>query len=501
MFYEFFEKYALHGCVGHIFTLSVQYFAIRIILRHFAAQMNLPVSDGFDMLEYLKNCTAMKTVNKLMLAAAMTVLLASCEKTVGGDSPSDAVSPVALDRVAAMLSALPLENEHLNEVHSAVSSSSGNGYDEEYTMSDLFASPGKGVGDTPTKASAVALSYSRPLRELIREHVRSSVFTKASTGGVSEYGTDAEAYLAALEKSDAQIYWPYSEDWDGKEAPVFTFDPDDGAEVNVGYRVVRDDEGNSRVEEIEVDEAYAREHPVWVVNRNSDCGFTSLEIMRREHPEWDNGGGALIVGGKRPGAALSLLNARAAESPSGAAELPEASRRPVPSDAPSVQDASKTGLKTLVLKEFTMKRNYDCWLAGGSEFFIKAGSVADFYASTEAELRLYTPQVTDFMIVVKRKQKGQALPFNTVIVSDWSEQLTHVAFMIVEDDGGSIEQWKCSAVVKIKSKSYGFDISLPFNSRDDIVWRGQLSRKYIDATSNLVGHFGDVDITFEVQEY
>lgn len=474
------EKCALHGRVGHIFTLSVQYFAIRIFLRHFAAQINLPFPGGFDKPEYLKNCTAMKTVKTLMIAAAMTALLASCEKTVGGDSPADAVPPVALDRVAAMLSALPLENGHLNEVHAAVSSSSGNGYDEEYTMSDLFASPGKGVGDTPTKASAAAQSYSRPLRELIREHVRSAVSTKASAGGVSEFGDDAEAYLAALEKSDAQIYWPYSEDWDGKETPVFTFDPDDGAEVNVGYRVVKEDDGSSRIEEVEVDEAYAKEHPVWVVNRNSDCGFTSLEIMRREHPEWDNGGGALIVGGKRSAGRQPLWSGRAEAS---------------------VADASSSGLKTLVLKEFTMKRNYDCWFAGGSEFFIKAGSVADFYASTEAELRLYTPQVTDFMIVVKRKQKGQALPFNTVIVSDWSEQLTHVAFMIVEDDGGSIEQWKCSAVVKIKSKSYGFDISLPFNSRDDIVWRGQLSRKYIDATSNLVGHFGDVDITFEVIEY
>ena len=286
----------------------------------------------------------------------------------------------------------------------------------------------------------------------------------------SGFGDDADAYLAALESSDVQIYWPYSENWDGQSEPVFTFDPGDDSDVNIGYKVVRQPDGSNRVEEVEVDEAFAEKNPVWVVNRNSDCGFTSLEIMRREHPEWDNGGGALIIGGKRQVSAFA------------------ASTR-------------ASTLKTLVLKEFTMKRNYDCWFAGGSEFFIKAGSVNDFFASTEAELRLYTPQVTDFMVVVKRKQKGQPLPFNTVIVSDWSEQLTQVAFMITEDDGGTLDQWKCSAVVKIKSKSYGFDISLPFNSRDDIVWRGQLSRRYIDATSNLVGHFGDVDITFEVLEY
>lgn len=429
---------------------------------------------------------------RLFLCAGLLPLLFSCEKVIGEDSSDNAASPVALDRVAAMLSELPLEPEHYREVHSAVESSSGNGYDEEYTMSDLFASPGKGVGDSETKAMAVSKAYGRPLRDLIREHVRASVATKSvgagradsndsrsgnsdaasSVAGMGDsgFGDDADAYLAALESSDVQIYWPYSENWDGQSEPVFTFDPGDDSDVNIGYKVVRQPDGSSRVEEVEVDEAFAEKNPVWVVNRNSDCGFTSLEIMRREHPEWDNGGGALIIGGKRQASTSAAL--------------------------------TKTStLKTLVLKEFTMKRNYDCWFAGGSEFFIKAGSVNDFFASTEAELRLYTPQITDFMVVVKRKQKGQPLPFNTVIVSDWSEQLTQVAFMITEDDGGTLAQWKCSAVVKIKSKSYGFDISLPFNSRDDIVWRGQLSRRYIDATSNLVGHFGDVDITFEVLEY
>ncbi len=410
----------------------------------------------------------MKSLTFKVFVAGILFLpvLFSCEKGMSiesADKQEPEAGRIALDVVAGMLSELPLEREHFREVYSAVEASSGNGYDEEYTMSDLFASPGKGVGDTQTKAAAVSKAFSTPLRELIRDHVRSSVATRA--GGDSAYGDDAEAYLSALAASDVQIYWPYSENWDGETPPVFTFDPGDDSEVNVGYRVLKDEFGNASVEKIEVTEDYAEKNPVWVVNRNSDCGFTSLEIMRREHPEWDNGGGALIIGGG------------------------------------TGTKAGGTALKTLVLKDFTMKRNYDCWFAGGSEFFVKAGSVSDFYAATEAELQLYNPLVTDFMIVVKRKQKGQALTFNTVLVSDWSEQLEKVAFMIVEDDGGRVEQWKCSAVVKIKSKSYGFDVSLPFNSRDDIVWRGQLSRRFIEATSNMTGHFGDVDITFEVLEY
>ena len=403
------------------------------------------------------------------------LLLLSCNRIPEPVEDRDNAA-LPLDQVAQMLSELPMEPVHFKEVHRAVSSSSGNGYDEEYMMRDLFASPGRGVGEEDSGKSgnsveehSKSLSDILPLRDLIIQYAENRAATKAS-------GFDPGLWLESLSSSDIQIYWPYSEDWDGETQPVFTYDPGDGSQVGVGWKVDTDERGARSVRKIEVDEKYAAAYPVWVVNRNSDSGYTSLDVMRREHPEWDNGGGALIIGG------------------------PVSSRSPgVPLPKEGTKAASS--VKTLILKDFTMRRHYDTWLAGGSEFFIKAGSVNDFVASTEAELQLYVPAVTDFMVVVKRKQLGQALPFNTVLVSDWTSQLTQVAFMIVEDDGGSLTQWKCSAVVKVASKSYGFDISLPFNTRDDIVWRGQLSRRYIEATDKIAGHFGDVDITFEVVDY
>ena len=160
--------------------------------------------------------------------------------------------------------------------------------------------------------------------------------------------------------------------------------------------------------------------------------------------------------------------------------------------------ARTTSLRTLLIKDFTMKRNYDSWFAGASEFFVKCGAVEDFTASTEAELQLYSPSVTDFMIVVKRKQVGLPQPFNAVLVSDWTDQLDNCAFMIVEDDGGTTTSWKCNAIVRIASKGYGIEIDLPFRTRDDIVWRGALSSRYFEENNNVTGHFGDVDITFEI---
>ena len=157
--------------------------------------------------------------------------------------------------------------------------------------------------------------------------------------------------------------------------------------------------------------------------------------------------------------------------------------------------------KCLILKTFKANRNYDCWFAGASEFFVKTGSVKDFTASTEAELKLYNPKITDFMIVVKRGQVGKTIPFNAMLITDWTEQLTHCAFMIIEDDGGTWTEWKCTALVRLASKSYGIELSIPVKSWDDIVWRGRMAWNWLEASSGDVSHFGDVDLTFAVEEY
>ena len=414
------------------------------------------------MLVELINVEGMKkTANSgIMMLLVMTALAVSCEmvdndveKRVEGDS----TAYVSLDKVASILSAVPLGLEHIDEVHSAVVSSSVNGYDEEYTMKDLFESPGAGVGD---KGTRVSKSYGNPLRDLIEQHVRSNAFTKA--GHRDE--EDAEAFLSALMSSDIQIYWPFSDNWDGKALPVITFDPESGAETNIGYKFVLKDDGSRHVEEVVVDEAMASRRPVWVVNRNSDAEFTSLEMLRREDLNWSEGGGDIII-------------------------------------EPQKKTKSDTRSRSLILKDFTMKKNYDPWFAGASEFFVKSGAVEDFTAATEAEMKLYVPSVTDFMIVVKRSQLGESLPFNAMLVSDWTDQMVNCAFMITEDDGGTRTDWNCTALVRVASKSYGFEVKLPFNSRDDIVWRGQLAGKWLEANSEVVGHFGDVDLTFEVVEY
>lgn len=382
----------------------------------------------------------------LPILAAMTVLLA-CDPATPFEQPAASES-MELSEVASLLAELPLDAEHYLEVHDAVKSSSDNGYDEEYTMASLFECPGRGVGEqtSQTKVS----SYSHPIRSLIDDY-----FATRTKSDDILHGADPESFITGLKASDVQIYWPYSERWDGKTAPVITFDPGTGAGVNTGYEMT-----SKGIRTVLVDEEMAMNRPVWVINRNDDASYKTIEMFRRENPDWAQGGAITV----RPGRTKAGKDCR-----------------------------------TLVLKDFRMNRNYDPWFAGASEFWVKCGSLENFTASTEAELKIYSPEITDFLVVVKRGMMGYAHVLNTVLVSEWTDQLDRFAFMIVEDDGGTMTSWKCSCIAKIESKSYGFDLEIPFRTADDIVWRGQLSRKYFEKDTIVKGHFGDVELSFSFE--
>ena len=414
----------------------------------------------------------MKRLYLLYLAGLMA---ASCEILDDDiDKHASDRAAVPLSEVAHVLANLPLGADQMGEVFGAVSSSAGNGYDEEYMMYDLFGTPGAGVGDDRiTKSKAPVLS-GIPLRDMIADYVRTQAPTKSESGI-----DDPSEWLERLAESDIQIYWPFSEAWDGEELPVITFDPEDDSEVNIGYRIIKDSEGFRRIEEVLVDEEVAMATPVWVVNRNTDAGYTTLEMLRREDPDWGEGGGSIIVG---PGAGDNSKAACLSRSGSGG------------------ETKAAGAIRSLILKDFTMNRNYDSWFAGASEFFVKVGAFEDFTATTEAELRLFTPSITDFLIVVKRNQKGTPVPFNAMVFSEWTDSVESFAFMIIEDDGGTIKDWNCTALVRIESRSYGVELKIPFHSYDDIVWRGTLGHRWFEAYSDTIGHFGDVDLTFEVIE-
>lgn len=379
---------------------------------------------------------------RFLLLPALVLAAVSCDSGVNDVHLPSVREGFTLQDMARIISGLPMDREHLSEVHDAVSSSSGNGYDEEYMLSDLLSSPGAGVGDDrrDTRASA---SYGKPMRELLADYFASLPSTRTGEA-------DVQGYLDALSASDIQIYWPYSEDWDGETYPVVTFDPGMGADSNYGYELRKHGDRLEVAGGVIVTEKMARERPVWVINRNSDSAFTPLDLFEPSKGE------------------------------------------PVPS---SREDEGRV----LLLRSFKARKNFDSWFGGASEFFIKCGAVDGFRATTDEELKLYSPSVTDFLLVVRRSQVGYSIPLNTVLLTDFTPQMEKIAFAIMEDDGGESTSWKCEAVVKYKSRSYGFTMDIPYRDKDDIVWRGQLSSEYLSSRRFVTDRFGETELTFELR--
>ena len=113
-------------------------------------------------------------VSGLVTSVSCAVLDDDIEKHTGDRD----TTYIELNTVAEILSALPLQTSHLKEVHDAATASSFNGYDEEYTMRDLFVSPGAGVGDDRTRSNVVP---NNPLRQLIEDYLYSQMSVKSGS--------------------------------------------------------------------------------------------------------------------------------------------------------------------------------------------------------------------------------------------------------------------------------------------------------------------------------
>ena len=185
-------------------------------------------------------------MKKFYLLCLAGLLASSCEILDDDvDKHASDRASVPLSEVAQVLANIPLGTDQMSEVFGAVSSSAENGYDEEYMMYDLFGTPGAGVGDDRLPLSKAPVLSGVPLRDMIADYVKSQAATKSDSGI-----DDPSEWLERLAESDVQIYWPFSESWDGEELPVITFDPEDDSDVNIGYRITEDSEGFRRIEEV-----------------------------------------------------------------------------------------------------------------------------------------------------------------------------------------------------------------------------------------------------------
>lgn len=183
--------------------------------------------------------------------------------------------------MAELLSAMNLSHMVVAEIHQAVVEYTANGYDEFVSFKDIIAYEKPGVDDPQLLPVSSKKSSNKPkcplFTEALVEYLQYSPFST---------NTSVEEIIELLKESELELYWPYSEMWDGNTMPTYAYVNSWSYEGDVldGY--------DANGQQVSVDEAYAKESPVFVVrskSRNSaDDGLS--DETDENLSDWEEGG-------------------------------------------------------------------------------------------------------------------------------------------------------------------------------------------------------------------
>jgi len=375
-----------------------------------------------------KNCFFRRLNLSKGLICGVICLFISCNNDdikmdeVVNDNLENSIPVSNLQVIAELVANIVDNGIVLEEVKQGVEMSKFFGLDEELRFTDILQPK-----ESKMFRSSSANQLSQILRSLFNDH---KPFTLRSSGD------ELETFVL---DNNVQIYWPYSENWDGKEIPVVTFNNGSKNANNVtAYKKVTDDNGFSSIEKITVNEEYAKKHPVWVINEN-DLSYDDL-------PDFMNGefekNGVFFYSET---ASKKTTSFRASNS-------------------------------ALMLESLQATKQYDDWLNGGSEFEFKLSQpLAPSYSTSGNNVYRISISRSD---ISNKKTFYPNYPLNT----NWTVEQVQNGLKIVETDTGGSKNWSFNLGVKILGEDLSIAASIPYGSNDDHLFESILDRAYIESS-------------------
>lgn len=379
-------------------------------------------------------------MNRILLSfvAISSLFLIGCNKGQLENTESlstETVNEEQLNEIAKIFASIQVGAEDLSTVFSSVQAASKYGLDEEMYLSELWIQPNQ------TKVS-VDISNGIALRNKLEQYISST------TKSPNDAFKNPESLLQLLQSGNVEIYWPYSDYWDGYSLPVITYLQElDDNNCAIAYNGIDTDQ----MKQILVSEEYAKEHPVWVI--------TEPEIRYEDLPNFNNGetkAGDVTY--------LSVTPATKADSNDGNAEH------------------LYWGLSGIICR-----KQYDSWLRGASDFkFVVAypqGSTANYV----------TGATTEFSVKVKRSYIDEKNPTeytltNRALNQDWTEtQITNYLCIYEVDTNSSKNSVEVSVTVKAaipdSLKQYLQEVSavakFTIGKKDEEIGKEVMARSYI----------------------
>ena len=357
----------------------------------------------------------LKIASCLMLVAG--ILTASCSNEDTIVAPQKA-QELTMTEVANVMKSIDIDVLLANEIHGFVTDAMISGYDEKISFKKMLSDGVK------TRANA---------QSLISERIKSLIAgnTKTRSGKGESYDMNI---LDKLMNSDFIIYWPYSENWDGKELPALVVAPEDeDAKEAYGMKICRNKNGLT-YEKVLINEDYAEQHPVWVINEEVE----DPNIMY---------------------ATLSNSNVKMEKTIS----------------AKNIRRSPSNPIYVWRLKKMKVTKQYDGLFRGGSDFDIQvvypisAGSVA-----LPSKFRVYFSRKD----IRKKKEKD----VNVVLNTNWlPSQVTNAIVLTEGDRNGSDINIKLSLTYKDPDSGLTSSVegNVSYKSNDEFIGQQVFNRNYM----------------------
>lgn len=210
-------------------------------------------------------------VFKLLSAAAVLLFtVASCSNEELDGLPQEkpeletksVVNEVELSTVAQLLASIEIDQSVMDEVKAGVDRSLKYGLDEEYRFTDML----------------------RPESSKIQRNSNQSLLvTRMSEklGDQSDLSKNIDVsldFFNLLSNNDVQIYWPFSDNWDGSTLPIILCATDNS---KYAYKPCFTDDGGVIMESVNTSREFLENNTVWIISKN--------ETTYDELPDFENG--------------------------------------------------------------------------------------------------------------------------------------------------------------------------------------------------------------------
>ena len=362
------------------------------------------------------------------------------------------------------ISSSSVEKDFIKEVHNNVSSSLSLGLDEVFYLSEL-------VNDDQKINKGIN-------RNLLKSSLNSNVIKSSKLMASNVVSNKSQTDIGEIiKKGDYNIYWPYSENWNGEESPAIVF-LDEANENNLDVAALLPIRANGEVryDTIIVNEEYAQQHPVWVLSKKSDVPYKDIPHL---------------ADGKR--------------AKNGTYFQPAVNTDHYKSNVKkSVKASSSADNKVYQMKlgDFMAERHYDPWLKGGSEFYFLFTETATNSVVPGSGIGMST-QINRIFIDRPRKtiKNKSWVNVNQIAVSHWRPEVFKSALVIIEKDTDSWEP-KDKDAEKInfdipitymengKEKTTNLKGSFTIHKEDEFITTKNYDRNFIFSNGNNLGSQG-----------